>query len=471
MERRAFFGSLSGLMGGVLLPPAAASAAASAAAVSAGPDAPSSAAAAVDSSLAADPAALAAGSDARLETCLESSRLRQELQQIDPGDERYWRLIREQFLLPDDYTYLNTGGLGASPLSVIRTVKEKSDAEDTRPAAGHSLDDWWAMKQAAAPLFGPGIDKEELAFVSTATEGINIVLNGLPLAAGDEIITSTHEHPALNIPLLNLMQERGIRVRFFEPDRENSQGNLERIEALITRRTRLIFISHITCTTGQIFPVAEIGRLARDRGILYALDGAQAIGSHPFDIAGMNVDAYAVSAHKWLLGPRRTGILWVRRGMWETIRPTVVGAYSDRLTDLDNKRLELQDSAQRYEFGTQNDALYYGLGEAVEFIRAIGLQEIERHDTALAEAFVRGLEEIPGIELLSPDRAADRSAMITFRPTGRDYREFTTALGRQKIRVRPVGEAHLDAIRISFHVYNSAADVERLLDALAGIAV
>jgi|GEM_PF-46502 len=456
MERRAFFHSLSGLAGGAFLPSVA-----SAASVSSATTVPSTAA---TSSPAApsSPSSLAALPDA--------AALRDRLCQLDPADDRYWQLIREQFLLPDDYTYLNTGGLGACPLPVIRTVKQRSDAEDTRPAAGHNMNDWWAMKEAAAPFFGPGVVKEELAFVSTATEGINIVLNGLPLESGDEIIASTHEHPALNIPLLNLKQERGLGVRFFEPDRERAAGNLERIEALITRRTKLIFISHITCTTGQIFPVREIGHLARDRGIFFALDGVQALGARPLDVTAMNVDAYATSAHKWILGPRRTGILYVRRGMWETIRPTVVGAYSDRLTDLDGMRLELQDSAQRYEFGTQNDALFYGLGEAVAFISAIGLAEIERHNAALAEAFVSGLEEIPGAEILSPARRADRSAMITFRLTGQNYRDVTSALGRERFRVRPVGEAHLDAIRISFHVYNSAAEVERLLDTLNGIA-
>ncbi len=430
MERRRFFSSVGGFAGGALLPAAAA--------------------------------------DRR--ACLDGARLRERLQDLDPDGARYWRLIRGQFLFPEDYTYLNTGGLGASPLTVIRTVKERSDAEDTYPAAGHDLDDWWAIKEAAVPLFGSGCAKEELAFTSTATEGINIVLNGLPLGRGDEVITSTHEHPALNIPLLNLLQERGIVIRTFEPDRERGAGNVERIEALINRRTKLIFISHITCTTGQVFPVEAIGRLARDRGLWYALDGVQAVGAMPLDIPATGADCCAISCHKWLLGPRRTGILYVRRGMWETVRPTVVGAYSDRLTDLEARHLELQDSAQRYEYGTQNDALFYGVGEAIDFITAIGLERVHRHNCELAEAFVAGLARIPAAELLSPAEAEHRSAMITFRLAGTDYRDVCTALGRARFRVRPVGEAHLDAVRVSFHVYNNAAEVERLLAEMAGIA-
>ncbi len=382
----------------------------------------------------------------------------------DQDEDRYWELIRSQFLFPEDYHYLNTGGLGSSPYSVINRMKEMSDREDARPNAGHDLNHWRETKEMAAGLLGPRCRQEELAFTSTATEGINIILNGLPLERGDEIITSTHEHPALNTPLINLAHRKGIVVRTFEPDRDRGMGNVEAIEQLITRRTRLIFISHLTCTTGQFFPVVEIGELARSKGIWYALDGVQAIGAGPIDIREIDVDFYAVSGHKWMLGPRRTGILYVKEERLDELTPTVVGTYSDQKQDLATMTLEFQPTAQRYEFGTQNDALFYGLAEAIGFVSTIGVERIREHNRHLSEQFQAGLNSIPGASVLSPAEEQYRSAMITFRLEDVTYRDVTAALSRKGFRVRPVGEVGLDAVRVSFHVYNNESEVDGVLD-------
>ncbi len=403
------------------------------------------------------------------ELCSRSADMKARLQDR-PVDEAFWRLVKAQFLFPEGYAYLNTGGLGACPHAVRETVRNRSDQEDARPSAGHDLNDWNRCKAGLAPLLGPGCRPEDLALVSTATEGINIVLNGLPLERGDEVITTTHEHPALNIPLLNLMATRGIRVRTFEPDLARASGNTERIERLLGRRTRLIFLSHVTCTTGQVLPIAGIGVLARDRGVWFALDGAQALAQVPFDVVAAGVDAYTVSCHKWMLGPRRTGLLYVREGMRETIRPTVVGAYSDDGYDLTAGRLAFQPSAQRYEFGTQNEALFYGLEEAVAFLDAIGLERVRARARELAEAFRSGLLEIAGADVLSPAEQSARSAMITFRLRGHPYGEVSSRLGRAGFRVRPVGEAGLDAIRVSCYLYNDPDEVARALAVIRSAA-
>lgn len=381
-----------------------------------------------------------------------------------PRDEKFWALLRRQFLLPSDYHYLNTGGLGSSPLMVIDTVKKMMDREDMFPVAGHDDRHFWEIKEKCAALLGPGIKKEELAFISTATEGINIIINGLPLKPGDEIITSTHEHVALNVPLLHKMKTRGIVIKLFEPDIENGMGNVNRIEKLMTRRTRLIFTSHITCTTGQILPVKEIGELAKSRGVWYALDGVQALGNMPLNLEDTHVDFYAVSGHKWLLGPRRTGVLYVRESLLDTLTPSIVGAYSNKLNDIKRGLFELQPSAQRYEYGTQNDALFFGLESALEFNALIGSRTIWRHNKELSEMFYHGLEKIPEVEILSPLEEKYRSSIITFRIKGRVNRKFSVYLERKKFRVRNVPEAELDGIRVSFHIYNNREEVVRLLE-------
>lgn len=384
-------------------------------------------------------------------------------------DERFWQLVRAQFHLAPATAYLNTGGLGASPFAVTNVVKARMDREEEAPAPGHSEEDWNRIRAKCAALLGAGCSVGEIALVSTATEGINVILNGLGLTRGDEVITSTHEHVALAIPLLQKMKTAGIEVRTFEPDPKRAQGNVERIAALATSRTRLIFVSHVTCTTGQVLPVADIGRLASSKGLLFALDGAQSLGQFPIDIKATGADFYAASGHKWLLGPKRTGLLYVRKDRLEALAPSIVGAYSDQANSLLDRRLELRPNAQRFEYGTQNAALVYGLEAAVDFVSTIGLDAIREHNRALAEACLAGLRAIPAVEVLSPVEPECRSAMLTFRFSGRDNRQVAGELVQRHLRARSVTEGGLDGVRVSFHVYNHAGEVERLLQELKKI--
>jgi len=411
-------------------------------------------------------AALLSATRAWSSTLDETGRLRAML---GTEDERFWQLVRAQFHLAPATAYLNTAGLGASPFAVTNMVKAMMDRVEEAPAPGHSEEDWSRIRAKCAALLGRGCSAEEIALVSTATEGINVILNGLGLARGDEIITSTHEHVALCIPLLHKMKTAGIEVRTFEPDLKRAQGNVDRIAALMTNRTRLVFVSHVTCTTGQIFPVADIARLAASKGILFALDGAQSLCQFPIDISASGADFYTASGHKWLLGPKRTGILYVRKDRLDALMPTIVGAYSDRANSLLDRRLELRPSAQRFEYGTQNAALIYGLEAAADFVSTIGLDAIWKHNQALAEPCVAGLRAIPRVELLSPAEPSSRSAMVTFRFPGRDNRQVASTLMQRRLRVRSVTEGGLDAVRVSLHVYNNANEVDRLLQELKKI--
>jgi selenocysteine lyase/cysteine desulfurase len=383
----------------------------------------------------------------------------------DPG---FWPAVRRQFQLPPDFAYLNTAGLGASPRAVTNTLTEWTDREEANPAPGHSEADWTRIRTACARLLGPTCGEDEVAFVSTATEGINAILNTVPLTRGDEIITSTHEHAALIIALLHRVNTLGVVIRTFEPDLARAQGNVDRVAALVTPRTKLIFLSHVTTTTGQIMPAADIARIAEARGIAFALDGAQSLAHIPFDIAATGAHYYAASCHKFLLAPKRTGVLYVRRDKLATAVPSVVGAYSDAASSLPDRMLRLRPGAQRFEYGTQNDALIYGIESALTFLSSIGMPAIWARNQAMAERTVEGLRAIAGVSLLSPAEPAWRSAIITFALARRDNRQVSADLGRQRLRVRSVTEGGLDAVRVSFHVYNDEAEVDRLLAAIRG---
>jgi selenocysteine lyase/cysteine desulfurase len=386
------------------------------------------------------------------------------------GDAAFWKLVRDEFVLDPGWSYLNFGGLGTCPMPVLNSFWEWTRTEERAPSAGHDEKVWWDVKERLARLLGPSCRKEDLALISCATEGINAIINGLPLKKGDEVITSTHEHVAVNVGLLNRMQRDGIVIRLFEPDLARAQGNVERISGLINPRTRLILVSHVTCTTGQLFPAAEIATLARSRNVWFAMDGAQAPVCVPFDIVETGVDFYTSSTHKWLMGPKRTGFLYVRQGMLDTLRPVTAGAYSSERNEIGKMDLALHPTAQRYEYGTQNDALFFALGTAIDFVQTIGLPRIWQHNHALAEKFYQGLQATAGVEILSPQEEAYRTAMISFRMKDRTYSQVNEHLSKARIRVRPVTEGGLNCIRVSFHVCNHDPEVDAMLEALHTLA-
>ena len=380
-----------------------------------------------------------------------------------------WAGLASQFQFPAGFIYLNTAGLGPCPRAVSDRVKAAMDREEESPSPGHNEEDWTRIRGKCAALLGASATASEIALVSTATEGINIILNGIALRPGDEVVTSSHEHVALAIPLLHKIKTAGIVIRTFEPDLRSPAGTVERARALMTARTRLIFVSHVTCTTGHVLPVAELGRLAAERGAWFALDGAQSLAQFPIDVAATGAHCFTASCHKWLMGPKRTGILWVRRDRLPELSSAVVGAYSDQSNSLATRELTLRLDAQRFEYGTQNDALIYGIEAACDFVQGLRLAGIWEHNRQLAESFRAAMARHAHVELLSPADAASRSAIVTFRLPGRDNRQVASALTARRLRVRSVTESGLDAVRASFHVCNTDTDATMLSDAVAAL--
>ena len=382
----------------------------------------------------------------------------------NPDDEKFWSVLRAQFPLTDERAYMNTGGLGASPYAVIDAVKAKMDELEKVSETGHTDEIWRDVKTAAGQLLG--CDAGELAFTRNATEGINIVCNGLPLTSGDEVITTTHEHVGNVVPWLGLQQRVGIKVKLFEPSVQSARENVDRIEKLITRRTRLISIPHATTTTGQILPVKAISELAKQKNIWLFLDGAQTAGMLSFNLHDLGCDAYATSGHKWMLGPKETGFLYVRKDMLDVLQAKFIGAYSDNGFDLVKATLAFHPTAQRYEYGTVNAPLRVGLGAAIKFLQRIGMEQVWRRDQALSTRLFNGLREIPHVRLISPANENERSALVTFKHEKLPYPEVQTHLDTYKLRTRGVSEGGVNGLRISTHIYNSYEEVERVLEAV-----
>jgi selenocysteine lyase/cysteine desulfurase len=379
---------------------------------------------------------------------------------VGSADDRFWAFLRDQFPLTRERAYFNTGGLGASPYAVIDAVKSKMDELERVSETGHTEELWKSVKGSAATLLG--CDATELAFMRNTTEGINVVANGLPFKEGDEIILTTQEHVGNALTWMPLARRKGLILRRFEPSTASVEENLARISKLLTRRTRLIAIPHIVTTTGLVLPVKEICALAHARGIWCFLDGAQSAGMMPFNLHDIGCDAYATSGHKWLLGPKETGLLYVRKEMLEVIVPLFIGAYSadfDFLKDF----YSYEASAQRYEYGTVSIPLRHGLGTGIDFIQRIGIDTVWKRDRALADALYDGLRAIPGVTVLSPPSPDLRSAMTTFMHGRLPHLEMQKHLDTYNLRTRSVTEGGLAALRVSTHIYNTFEEVDRVI--------
>lgn len=375
-------------------------------------------------------------------------------------DEAYWEEVRKSFDLPQQ-CYLNTGTLGLMPRQVLAAVKTGMNWN----AVGRNHQDH-NPREALARLFH--VSPESIALTHNTTESINIAAAGLRLRKGDEVIVSDQEHVGNALPWLNQVRLRGIKLKVLSPA-PTAAENIARIEAMVTRRTRVIALPHANCTVGQVLPAKEISALARQRGIVTVWDGAHGPGMLFPDLTDMGCDIYAACGHKWLCGPAGTGILYIRPEMLGEVEALMVGAYSDVGWELSQEKqqfLALQDNAHRYDYGTQSTALFEGLHAAIEFMEAIGIDKVRARIAALGQMLQDRLLEKSYVEMLSPTEAASRAGMIGFRIKGRKPADFEGSELLRRFRFRQVPESGLDSLRISTHLYNSKAEIEEFVDAL-----
>lgn len=378
------------------------------------------------------------------------------------ANKRFWELVRKEFSLTHDRIYFNTGGLGPSPRYVMdSTMKMMRKVNDISETEHHVLGD--IRKRAATFL---GCDANELAFTRNATEGMNIiargVAQGLNLGPDDEIITTTHEHPGGAMPWLGLKNDRAVKIKLVDPVADPEE-NLKKILKLISPKTKGISISHVTCTLGYKFPVKEICTEFHKRGLFCALDGAQAVGMFPVNLHDIGCDFYTTSGHKWLLGPKGTGIVYIRKEIQDKFVPEFVGAYSNSDYDLDKLELKYLNTAIATEYGTRSAPLVAGIGASMDFLDTIGMQRVAEHGAQLAGYFKQEVRKIRNVSVLTPMSLGTSNSIATFKVHGMNYVDVVHALMKRKLRTRPVGEHHINAIRVSFHVFNQMKEVDVLL--------
>lgn len=384
---------------------------------------------------------------------------------VGVDDDDFWKLVRAQFPLTHERTYLNTGGLGPASYPVLDVVQRTTMELQAISETGHRNID-----EARAPVAAFfGVTPAEIAFMRNATEGNATIASGLlTMQAGDEVIFESHAHPGGAIPWMNRQKQQGIKVKIFEPDPRSAEGNLQRIADLITPRTRAIQVSHVTAPTGIRLPAKAIANLAQEHGCWFHIDGAQSAGMITFDLKEIGCDSYATSGHKWMGAPHGTGVLYVREDRLDEVAPTEVGAYSDagadgyHLPDV----FEYNPAAQRYEPGTRDATKAMGVAAAVAFLEGIGMDRVAAYGQGLARYLQNQLRQIDGVTVLTPEDASLSGSITTFKTDTVPYDELYRFFAREfQLRCRVVTERGLDALRVSTHIFNNKTDCDRVVEA------
>jgi L-cysteine/cystine lyase len=367
--------------------------------------------------------------------------------------------------------YLNTGFAGPIPVESAAAVEELSNWE-LRTGRGYAdyfetfLERMAEARAGVAAIIAADVDT--VALTHATTDGMNIAAWAVDWQPGDRAVTTTHEHPGGVGALIAVRDRFGVELAFAEiGNGGDDDRTIAAFDEAIVPGTRLVVVSHVVWTTGARLPIERIAEIARERGALVAVDGAQAVGAIPVSVTETGADFYAIPGEKWLLGPEGTGALWASPWAIEHARPSVVGWFSFESIDL-RGRAEYHRDARRFEASNHHKPSVVGLARSCGWLSMyVGLPWIHARGTTLARAAADRLAGIPGVELLTPrDRMA---TLVTFRIAGWSAEAALDELGS---RVFAIARAivPLDAIRISVGFFNSEGEIERFASAVELLA-
>lgn len=374
--------------------------------------------------------------------------------------QKFWKRIRLQFPISEDVVYLNNGTCGSSPYPVLKAVFDaflQQERMEDIEAEKYPLFGYGTFDEYRVPLANfIGCSKDEVAIVRNATEANAIMANGLDLNPGDEVLMSDQEHPSGEGPWNLRAKRQGIVVKQFKlalPPKSADEV-LQAINDAITPRTRIIFVSHITTVTGVVLPVKEIVALARSKGLVSMIDGAQVVGMMPLNVREIGCDMYSSSPHKWLMAPKGTGFLYVRDEMIDRV-------WSNTTTEgWDNPKLR---AARFQQYGSANLPLVAGMIEAIRITQSIGLNAIEQRGRDLADYLLREMMA-RGAESWTSPNPAMRCAMVTVNVPPVIRVDLENWLWRErKIRIRGGVPPH--KLRLSTPYYLQKRDIDRFLEA------
>ncbi len=381
------------------------------------------------------------------------------INKISDHSEAFWESIKKQFVFAPALRYFNNASLGPSAIPIQEATNEFRAQLDGFPSK-YMWGGWKEAKeetrQQVADLFS--VSAEEIALIHNTTEGMNLIARSFDLAPGDEVILADHEHASGTIPWEVWQETKGIQlVRPTLPILPDSVEEIVDIyRKAITPKTKVISMCHIINTNGMILPVKEVSKMAQEKGILVAVDGAQSAGMFQIDLHDLGCDFYTASAHKWLFSPKGIGVFYAKEVSQHYLKPLMVArGYKDKSI----RRLE--------NYNTRNLPELLGLGAAVAFHQEIGKEKIHQRSYELKNYFRSKIADNPKFKLKTPSNDALSSAIQVVEVIGKDVSEIKARLIDEfNIDCRPMTKFELNALRLSFAIYITKKDIDYLVEKL-----
>jgi cysteine desulfurase / selenocysteine lyase len=373
--------------------------------------------------------------------------------------------------------YLDSAASSQRPWAVLRAIEHYETTCHANVHRGvHSLSQWatdaYEGARETVRRFLNARSTREIVFVRGTTEAINLIANSWgrsQLKAGDEVLITQLEHHSNIVPWQLICAATGARLRA-APITAAGELDLAAFAHLLTARTRLVALAHVSNALGTVLPVHEIVQLAHAQGIPVLLDGAQAVPHASVDVRALDCDFYAFSGHK-VYGPTGIGVLYARESLLASMPPWQGGG--EMILSVQIESSTYNDLPWRFEAGTPNISGAIGLGAALEYVESLGREAIAAHERALLELATARLAAVPGLRLVGT--AAQKAAVISFTMQGVHPHDIGTILDSEGVEIRtghhcamPLMEYYglPGTARASFGCYSNTQDVERLAESL-----
>jgi len=376
-------------------------------------------------------------------------------------DEKFWLSVREQFLMPPELGVLNAANLCPSPAPVLEAMYRSTKDVDADPSFDNRVK-MSAGKEETRRLVAAflRVTPEEIVLTRNTSEANNMVSSGLDLKSGDEVIVFADNHPSNNAAWTQKAARFGYVVTTINPPNPHPgpEYYLEAVRKAITARTRVLAFTHHTSTVGDVLPAKELCQIARERGVMTLIDGACTFGMADVDLSDIQPDFYTGSSHKWPCGPKEVGVLYISARVHGRVHPSIISAYPGALGI----------SRTMEAMGQRDEPAIIGFGEALNFQTKIGRKAIEARSRALGQALMAGLRRLDGVKLWTHPDPSRSAAVVSFQPGSLDVSKLSAALYRNdRIGCATRGGADRPGIRFSPHIYNTMAEVDRSVAAIA----
>ena len=369
--------------------------------------------------------------------------------------------LRALFPITNQYNYLNHAAVSPLPLPTLQAVD--AQLKDVHENGSVNFQDWLEVKEQARSLLAAllGSRPEQVAFMRNTSDALSTVANGLAWQKGDNIVTFRGEFPSNIYPWRRIRDVFGVELRMCEE--HDGRIDFDELAKLIDQHTRVVTISHVQFASGFRMDLERLGRLVRQHEALLVVDAIQALGVVPINVEEELVDVAAGASHKWLMAPEGVGYLYLSDRARERIQPTLVGWISvARPEDYQDFEQGWNEASLAWETGTGPAALIYGLKASLELLTALGVAQTARHLTQLTDHLCESLQRKP-YRVVSSRLPGEKSQIVCIRHTGSlSAMALYAHLKKQNIITAPRG----DRLRIAPHVYNTAEEIDQMVEAL-----